>query len=210
MSEKLEVYDLNWKLLKVQNRKDFYSEIEEEYKNTQKITKKVKSIRLLLMNSSWRIYLQKRSNIKSKNAWLYDKSVWWHVVNNDSFNLTVVKECAEELWFPATVLSKNDFLKSLKVTDLNIIWVFREVDFIDDFLSIRINNDNSTIEQPFICPIYIWYYDWPIKFVDWESSWIEVFSLKELQKEIENNPNKFTEDIKFMVEKYRKYLIPIK
>ncbi len=162
------------------------------------------------MNSSWRIYLQKRSNYKKQNSWLYDKSVWWHVVNNDSYELTVVKECAEELWFPATILSERDFNKSLNVTDLNIIWIFRQVDFLENFVSTRISLDWSIIEQPYITPIYIWYYDWAIKFVDWESSWIEVFLLDELKEEIQNKPSKFTEDIKFMVNKYSKYLVPIK
>jgi len=210
MNEKLDIYDLDWNPLQIQDRKEFYTEIKQEYKEKWKITKKVKSIRLILMNSLWRIYLQKRSNSKKQNSWLYDKSVWGHVVSWDSYNLTVIKECAEELWFPATVLSNEDFLKSIKITDLNIIWIFREVDFLENFISARKNNDWTEISQPFITPIYIWYYDWPIKFVDWESSWIEVFSLEELEKEISNNPDKFTEDIKFMIENYKEYLIPIK
>ena len=38
----------------------------------------------------------------------------------------------------------------------------------------------------------------------------DVFTLKELKEEIKNNPNKFTEDLKFMVKRYEKYLKPIK
>lgn len=50
------------------------------------------------------------------------------------------------------------------------------------------------------------YYDGAIRFVDGESSGIEVFSLKELEADIKHNQDKFTEDVKFMIKKYRKYI----
>jgi hypothetical protein len=68
MSEKLDIYDLESNLIKIQDRKEFYREIKNQFKEDKKISKKVKSIRLILMNSSGRIYLQKRSKIKSENA----------------------------------------------------------------------------------------------------------------------------------------------
>jgi hypothetical protein len=33
--------------------------------------------------------------------------------------------------------------------------------------------------------------------------------LEELQEEIAHYPEKFTEDLKFMIEKYEKYLVPV-
>jgi hypothetical protein len=45
--------------------------------------------------------------------------------------------------------------------------------------------------------------------VDGESSGIEVFSLPELEDDIKNNPEKFTDDVLFMIQKYRELLIPI-
>jgi len=57
--------------------------------------------------------------------------------------------------------------------------------------------------------IYLGYYNGSIRFKDGESSGIEVFSLKELQEDIKENPGKFTEDIKFMIKKYEKYIVPI-
>ena len=162
------------------------------------------------MNSSGRIYLQKRSKIKSENAGLYDKTVGGHVSAGDSFDMTVIRECAEELGFPATVLSPEEFEKSIKVTNLDIIGIFKKIEYIPNFTSERIIKNNSKFLQPYMTSIYIGYYDGPIKFVDGESSGIEVFSLDELKEEILENPNKFTEDIKFMVKKYEKYLIAIK
>ncbi|MDR2540852.1 MAG: hypothetical protein LBD11_03575 [Candidatus Peribacteria bacterium] len=64
-------------------------------------------------------------------------------------------------------------------------------------------------KQPHITTIYCGYYDGAIKFKDGEATGIEVFSLAELKEEIANYPERFTEDLKFMIEKYGKYLIPV-
>ena len=210
MSEKLEIYDLDSNLLKVEDRQIFYDEIKNEFKETGEITKKVKSIRLILMNSSGRIYLQKRSKIKTENAGKYDKTVGGHVSAGDSFNMTVIRECAEELGFPATVLDEEEFNRAIKVTNLEIIGIFKKIEFLPNFVSKRIINNGSKIQQPYMSSMYFGYYDGPIKFVDGESSGIEVFALDEIEEEIKENPDKFTEDIKLMIEKYKEFLVPIK
>ena len=137
MAELLEIYDLQSNLIGVQDRKEFYEEIKEEYQKTGKITRKIKSIRLFLMNSDGRIYLQKRSKHKDENAGMYDKTVGGHVVAGDNFNMTVVKECAEELGFPAVVASEQEFLNSIKVVDLKVIGLFRQMDYLPNFMSMR-------------------------------------------------------------------------
>jgi len=209
-SEKLEIYDLNSELIEIKGRKEFYSEIKNEFKETGKITKKVKSIKLILINSSGRIYLQKRSKIKAENSGKYDKTVGGHISAGDSFDMTVIRECAEELGFPAAVLAPEEFEKAIKVTDLNIIGIFKKIEYLPNFMSERISNDGTSILQPLMNSMYFGYYDGPIKFVDGESSGIEVFSLDELKEEMKNNPDKFTEDIKFIIEKYERLLVPIR
>ncbi|MDR2190530.1 MAG: hypothetical protein LBP53_05050 [Candidatus Peribacteria bacterium] len=57
--------------------------------------------------------------------------------------------------------------------------------------------------------MYCGYYDGAIKFKDGEASGIETVSLEEAKEELHKYPEKFTEDLKFMIEKYEKYLIPI-
>jgi len=210
MSEKLEVYDLNENLTEIKDRDKFYTEIKQEFEETGKITKQVRTIRLLLINSKGRIYLQKRSKIKNENPGLYDKTVGGHVTAGDTFDMTVIRECAEELGFPAAIVPEENFEKASKVTDLNIIGTFRKIDFVNKFMSTRIDSGGKRIIQPQMTQIYYGYYNGAIKFVDGESSGIEVFSLDELKEDIRNNPDKFTEDIKFMIEKYKKYLKPIK
>lgn len=210
MGEKLEVYDLKGKLIGVEDRKKFYSEIKEEFDKKGKISKQIKSIRLILMNSSGRIYLQKRSKVKDENSGLYDKTIGGHVVEGDSWNMTTVRECAEELGFPASVLLDEEFEKAKGVTDLGVVGVFKKIDEISNFESVRIDRSGNKFVQPYITAMYVGYYDGAIRFVDGESSGIEVFSLDELRGEMKENPDKFTEDIKFMIKKYGKYLKPIK
>ena len=168
MAEKLEIYDLDSNLLNIQDRKEFYKEIREEFAHSGKITRKVKSIRLLLMNSSGRIYLQKRSKIKSENPGLYDKTIGGHVSAGDSYDLTTIRECAEELGFPATILSTEDFEKAIKVTSLDIIGVFKKIDYVQLFESTRLSADGAKFIQPYLCTFYLGYYDGPIRFVDGE------------------------------------------
>ena len=209
MGEKLEIYDLKDNLIKIQDREDYYKEIREEFLKTKKITKKVKAIRLLLMNSNGRIFLQKRSKLKNENPGLYDKTVGGDVQAGDSYESTVVKECAEELGFPASILNEEDFKRSIKTTDISIVGIFRKVDIDSNFKSKRVLEGKKSMIQPYISAVYFGYYDGPIKFVDGESCGIEVFSIEDLEKDIKSNPEKFTEDIKIMIKKYRSYIKPI-
>ena len=191
-------------------REKFYKSIEEEFKVKGKISKKVKSIRVLLMNSKGRIYLQKRSKLKEVNPGTYDKTLGGHVAASHSWNMTLIRECAEELGFPATVVSIDEFDESVKVTDMSIVGIFKKIDYISDFKSKRKTRDGKFVVQPWMTTIFFGYYDGAIRFVDGESTGIEVFSLDELKKEIKDTPDKFTEDIKIMIKKYEKYLKPIK
>jgi len=210
MAEKLEIYDLNEKLLGVQDRVEFYDEIKAEFKKTGKITKQVKRSVMLLMNSKGKIVIQKRNKTKNENPGLYDKTSGGHVIEGDSFNLTLIKECAEELGFPVSVLPEHEFGRAIKKTNLRIVGIFKEIDYISGFLSVRSTKSGKKFIQPYMSTTYLGYYDGRLQFIDGESSGIELFTLKELEEEMKSDPEKFTEDIKFMVKKYKKYLKPIK
>lgn len=208
--EKLEVYNLEGKSIGMEDRSKFYSDIEKEWEDTKKITKKVKSIRVILMNPKGRIYLQKRSKDKEVNPGMYDKTLGGHVAAGHSWDMTLIRECAEELGFPAAIVTAEDFDETIKVTDLSVVGVFKKIDYIENFESIRKTQDGNEVIQPWITTIYIGYYDGSIRFADGESIGVEVFSPEELNNEIKNNTDKFTNDLKFIMEKYRQYLKPIK
>lgn len=208
--ELLEIYDLSDKLLGTQKRDEFYQEIKDEFAKRGKITRKIKTIRLFLINSQGRIYLQKRTRLKPENPGLYDKTIGGHVSAGDSFDMTVIRECAEELGIPAAIVPYDDFDKAIRSTDLSIIGIFRKIDFDKNFESLRVSQNGFKFTLPSINSMYLGYYDGSIKFKDGESSGIEVFSLNELKEELKNHPQKFTEDVKFLINKYNKLLKPIK
>tara|TARA_Y100000034_G_scaffold135005_1_gene205286 strand:+ start:169 stop:828 length:660 start_codon:yes stop_codon:yes gene_type:complete len=208
MAEKLEIYDLSGRFIGIKDRAKFYKEIESEFQKKGKITKKVKSIRLILLNSSGKIYVQIRSDEKERNPGLYDKSIGGHLKVGHSWDLTVVKECHEELGFPTVVLDNDEFREAIHTTDLRIIALTRKLEHIETFLSIN-NNKGKKIEQPFITTMYLCYFDGPINFCDGEAHGIHSFKIDKLIEKIEESPELFTEDLKFMIERYKEYLIPI-
>lgn len=123
--------------------------------------------------------------------------------------VAVVRECAEELGFPVAVLSKAEFKMAAKFTDLSLIGILNLVEEDKNFCSIR-KTVNGELAQPFITYFFIGYYDGSMRFKDGESSGLETFSLPELKGELKNNPEKFTQDLHFMVKKFEKYLVPLK
>lgn len=162
------------------------------------------------MNSKGRIYLQKRSKFKEVNPGLYDKTIGAHVRKGDSWDVTLTRECAEELGFPATVVSSDEFDKAIKSTDLSVVGIFKKIEYLPDFTSLRFDRNGKKVTQHWITTIYIGYYDGAIRFVDGESSGIEVFTLEELKKDIAKNQDKFTDDVKFMIKKYGNFIKSIK
>ncbi len=206
--EKIKIFDLEGNFLDIQDRESFYEEIRNEFKRTNKITRKIESVRVLLMNSQGRIYLQKRSNTKKENPGLYDKTIGGHISSSETKTVTVTKECAEELGFPATVLSDQEFKDSVKNLDLSVVGVLRQIDESQNFLSVR-KTEGGEFIQPFITYFYVGYFNGSIKFKDGESSGLETFSLNELENQLTKYPEKFTSDLKYMVEHYKRYLIPL-
>ena len=80
-----------------------FCEVHREFVEKGLISRRVKVIHLLLMNSQGRIYLQKRSYLKSENSNLYDKTIGGHVSAGTTPELTVVKECPESFASTAVV-----------------------------------------------------------------------------------------------------------
>ena len=195
-------------LLETQPRQIFYDAAKAHGFKTGVMDKKVKSIRLLLMNSHGRIYLQKRSKAKMHNPGYYDKTVGGHVSAGDSFDLTLIRECAEELGFPMSVLPSKEFQNAITNTDLSVVGICHQLEYIDNY---EVDNefDGIMMKQTFMNTMYIGYFDGAIRFADGESCGIEVFSVEEFEKDIQENPHKFTEDVKFMIMKYRDQLVPI-
>jgi isopentenyldiphosphate isomerase len=207
--EELEIFNLKGKYIGSEDRKKFYAEIKEEFAKKGMISRQAKSIRVLMLNSKGRVFLQKRSKFKEENSGLYDKTIGGHARKGESFEMCTIRECAEELGFPASILPEKEFTSAINWTHLDVVGLFRKVDE-GLFESVRIGKKGERFVQPFFNAVFIGYFDGPIKFIDGESSGLEVFSMDELEDEIFHFPEKFTEDLKVMVKKYKHFLKPIK
>ncbi len=96
-SEKLQYYNLNGKLAGVEEKKKLYQKMREEYRKTGKVSIKHRHVRVLLITTSRKVLLKQRSNWKSNNPGLWDKTIGGHVSLVDDNDVTVLKECTEEI-----------------------------------------------------------------------------------------------------------------
>lgn len=210
--ELLETYDLREDFLGLMTRGDFYKEIEAEYLAIGKITKQVRTVRSLIMNTNARILLQKRSEDKKYNAGLYDKTLGGHCTLRQQSDLALVAELAEELESPGFVCDNADFLYNLNHIDLRVIGLFKDVGYQSGFMSLRKGNPEKgtkDIWQPLMNHFYFGVYDGRFSWVDSEVRGMDSFTLDELTRSIEQKPELFTEDIKVMLPMYRPYIVSV-
>jgi len=208
--EILEIFGLDGISIGRQERNEFYAEIRKEYKQTNRITRQVRVVRFLLMTSDGRIYIQKRSHKKRDNSGLYDKTVGGHVKAGYSADMAAIMECQEELAIPGMVLADADFEAVRDDIDLSVIGIMQKIEQMNRNMSIRQSADGSSINQPLITSFYVGYYNGSLRFKDGESTGVETFSLDELESLMRKEPERFTEDLRFMINRFRDYLVPLK
>jgi isopentenyldiphosphate isomerase len=210
MKEMLKMYSDEGELLGEMEKKKFHETMKKQFVDEKKVSIRHKHVRLLLMTSNGRVILQRRSKWKGDNPGMWDKTIGGHVSGEDSYDLTMLKECAEELGIPATVIDKEEFEHTIKVTDLRVLAVLTKLSYLDNFKSKRIDSETGFVwAEPGMVQFYIGYYDGAIRFMDSESCGIQVFSKAELAKELEEFPASFTEDIKYIMEKFGRMIKPV-
>jgi len=206
LKEKIKIFDLTNTFLGNPNKFEFYKKLRSEYRRTGKVTKKVHTIRLFLINGDGCIFLVRRSDLKKENKWLFDKTLSTHVRKDETPKYTVLRESSEELEFPAIVLDQEDFEIAVKENDLLLFGATKEIETIENFRALYRYRDESDAIFPQITTIFFGVYNGPIRFEDHETDLIELFDLDELLMELKKNPEKYTEDLKVLVSKYEKQL----
>lgn len=164
-------------------------------------------VQIFLFNKRGEIILQKRSNDKAHNPGLLDKSIGGHVSAGDTIVYTCMVETIQELQIPSIVTeNKNDFQKTYTLLEnyLDTICVLKHIESIFVELPKIINNEKIMIGNK--AHIYFGIYDGKIRFADAEARGINFYTFQELENEIQKNPNQFTQDILFFVNKYKKEL----
>jgi isopentenyldiphosphate isomerase len=197
MDELLEYYSEQGEFLGCMEKKRLHDSMRKEYFKKGDISVRHKDVRLILMTSNGRIILQRRSKWKGDNAGLWDKTVGGHVNKGNTYDITILKECAEELGIPSTVVDEMYFEDTVATTDLNILGVLTKLVYLDNYNSRRVHNGKVWVEKS-MSQFYIGYYDGPIRFVDNESCGIQTFTYEELSNDIKQNPMMFTQDMKYI------------
>ncbi len=220
MSEQLEVYDLSWNYKKVMWRDDYYKEIKTEYAEKQSISTQVKRLSCMILTPEWNIILQKRSDDKKENPDRYDKSIWWHIaimkdsstniwsLSRELSDINMTKEALEELNIPSHITSQDYFTDSLSFWIEKMAFITR-IERIMWNKSKRVNKDGTNFEQSYITDFYMGYYNGPVQFSDWEACWLEYVNKEKLLEKIEKNPDNYTHDLQFILDRYWDYLLPI-
>ena len=206
--EMLDYYSYEGELIGSMEKKKMHEQMRKEFQKKGKVSVRHKHVRLLLMTSNGRLILQKRSSLKGDNKGMWDKSVGGHVTAGESFDLSMLKECAEELGIPTTIVKEEEFDKAVSVTDLQVIGILKRLTYLDNNQSVRGNSKKGKWTEPNMLQLYIGYYDGHIKFIDKEACGIQIYGIEELEKEIKRNPNEFTEDLKYMVKKFKHLIKP--
>ncbi|MFA6919115.1 MAG: NUDIX hydrolase [Patescibacteria group bacterium] len=207
-AELLDIYSFEGELVGQMEKKEFHNTIREEYKEKSSTSIRHKHVRIFLMTSRGRIILQRRSKWKGDNQGLWDKTIGGHVTSGDSFELTALKECAEELGIPATIVRPEDFENTVATTELGILAILKPLSLLDNYQSHRIHNGEKWIETG-ISQFYIGYYDGAIRFIDSECCGLQVFNLEELEDEMQQYPENFTDDIKYIINKFKGLIKPV-
>jgi len=206
--EMIDYYSEEGELVGSMEKKRLHEQMRNEYSKKGKITVRHKHVRLILMTSQGRVVLQRRSKWKGDNAGLWDKTIGGHVTSGDTYDLTMLKECAEELGIPATVVKPNEFEHASSVTDLKVLGILTPILSLDNYQSTRGGLNQKKWVEPHMTQFYIGYYDGPIKFIDKESCGIQVFTAQELEDELKKHPEMFTEDMLYIIKKFKNIMKP--
>jgi len=189
------------------DRNEFYKEQVEIFKKTGKPTRSVEIVNIFLFDETGELFVQKRSHKKAHNPGLLDKSIGGHVQEGDETNYTVMVETIQELQVPSVVLrTDDDFIKTYNLLKeyLNTVAIIKHVDTEIYQLERQMGGEMVKIANKL--NLYFGVYGGRVKTVDREVKGVLQYSLKELDEEIEEVPQTFTYDLKFLVKKYRKEL----
>ncbi len=186
------------------DRDEFYREQIEVFQKEGRPSKAVELIIVLLFNSHGEILIQKRSNQKSHNAGLLDKSIGGHIKRGDSPEYTAMVETIQELQTPSIILSdQEDFNKTMLLLR-DYLETIAVVQFIDKNLYAIpkvINGEKVDIGN--MVHFYLGVYNGKIRPVDREAKGVLWYSLQELKDEIKKAPEMFSLDLHFYLTQYK-------
>lgn len=184
-------------------REEFYEEQIRIFKKTGKPTRAMEVIQILLFTPDKDIILQKRSKFKNHNPSKIDKTIGGHITFGDTPTFTVMAETLQEMQVASFVLQTEDDFKRTYHLLKKHIGNSALIQFIDSrtYASEKIIN-KETVKIANRYHFYLGVYTGSIKPADREAAGILYYDYPTLQEEIAENPELFTADLKFFLDKY--------
>lgn len=200
MVEKVQTYLLDeTENLLPMDRTAFY----DEQRAAKQPTRAVDIVDILIFNEHGELFLQKRSTRKQHNPGLIDKSIGGHISLGDSPDYTVMVETVQELQVPSIVLrSDPDFLKTLRLLRqyIDTVCLIKHIDTKILHLGKRFGAKRHVIANR--VHLYFGLYGGRVKTVDREAQGVLTYDLEQLQSELVQFPDLFTDDLKIFLKQY--------
>jgi isopentenyldiphosphate isomerase len=211
--EVIEYYDMLGNLVGTMPRKKVHEPIKEAYFAGTPQPHKHRHVGGIIVGDNGEIYVQIRSNDKSENPGMYDKLVGGHIPCGDSPIVASYHEFIEEMAIPIAVYDELTWLNLLRNCPeaTRVQAICRAPELVTNFNSTRIMRDGRSFVE--ICDQYftVGRYGGSFELVDKESAGVfEYKNRDQLRKEMEERPEKFTDDLKYMVTKFWDELVPLK
>jgi len=211
--EVVEIKEMNGSFAGVEDRKSIHQEIKENFQNKTPQKFKHSHIGGMLVASGGEVYVQIRSDDKKENPGKYDKIVGGHIPAGDTPIVAAYHEFIDEMSIPIGMYDESVCINILEncpdTTKTQAIC--QKPILTKDFKSKRVQKDGKHFIE--ICDQYflVGYYDGPFKLTDDEAGGMYQFPNRNLLKEaLDKNPEKFTDDLKHMIELFWDDLIPVK
>lgn len=185
------------------SRKQFY---DEQFAGDDRLA--VHVIDILLFDTNGDMILQKRSHTKTHNPGLMDKSIGGHIVYGDTPQFTVMVESVQELMTPSIVLKDDaDFVKTLALLKnyTETVSLIKPVEVREW----RLNKLHGGQLKPVNNVVYMYFgvYDGRMRPADREAAGMLYYSFENLQKELSEHPEQFTDDLVQMLREYETKII---
>jgi len=190
------------------DRGEFYSQQIELSKKGQDPDTAVDIVDILIFDEKGELFIQKRSDDKSHNAGMLDKSIGGHITFGNNPDFTVMVETVQELQVPSiTLRNQKDFVKAYNLLKdyLNAVAVIKHIDTRIYKLKKKINGEQVPIYNNI--HLYFGIYSGSVKTVDREAKGVLLYSLEDLEREVLEFPGMFTDDIKILIKKYKPQII---
>lgn len=152
-------------------------------------------IDMFVFNRYGELLIQKRAKHKKKSPGLYHTSVGGHINQWDSPQLTVLKECLEEIGAPCVLLeSEEEFSKwysKLKEFTTSFVLAYPEKSYNKSYLAYT-DKDGRVTDLQDVCYLCFGIFNWPIQSLDRSADGFERYTIDDLKTALDKSPGAFT------------------